>query len=245
VIELWHEWNSVHSFKVRVVLNEKKLAWAERRIELLKFEHLSPQYLKLNPNGVVPTLVHEGRVILESSVICQYLDEAFPEPPLLPPEPSNRARARAWLEYFDDIVHPALRAASFELLYRPQLAAMPHAELASRLAAHPDASRARRFAEAATNGVDSNALSTAEETFKAVACKVDAALDGEWLSGMQFGLADVAMAPFAERIAHLDLAAIWDPCPRARRWVAAILSRTSVIRSRAPREYRFILGNPI
>jgi len=87
VLELWHEWNSVHSFKVRIVLAEKKLAWTERRVELLRFEHLRPEYLRLNPNGVVPTLVHDGRVILESSLICQYLDETYPDPALLPADP--------------------------------------------------------------------------------------------------------------------------------------------------------------
>jgi glutathione S-transferase len=81
MLELWHEWNSVQSFKVRVVLGEKDLAWTDHRIELLKFDHLQPQYLSLNPNGVVPTLVHDGRVMLESSIICQYLDETSPNPP--------------------------------------------------------------------------------------------------------------------------------------------------------------------
>ena len=93
MLELWHEWNSVHSFKVRVVLAEKRLDWVERRLELLKFEHLRPEYLRLNPNGVVPTLVHDGRVVLESSVICQYLDEAFPARALMPADPAGRARA--------------------------------------------------------------------------------------------------------------------------------------------------------
>jgi glutathione S-transferase len=143
MLELWHEWNSVHSFKVRVVLAEKDLQWTSHRVELLKFEHLRPEYLRLNPNGVVPTLRHDGRVVLESSVICQYLDETFPQPPLLPPEPDGRARPRAWLKYFDDVLHPALRAASFELLYRPLLAALPRAELERRAAAHPVPARAR------------------------------------------------------------------------------------------------------
>jgi glutathione S-transferase len=107
-----------------VVLAEKDLAWTEHRIELLKFDHLQPQYLSLNPNGVVPTLVHDGRVMLESSVICQYLDETFPDPALMPADPYARAQARTWLKIFDDVVHGALRQASFELLCRPLLAEM-------------------------------------------------------------------------------------------------------------------------
>ena len=145
MLELWHEWNSVHSFKVRVVLAEKELAWTGRHVALLKFEHLRPEYLRLNPNGVVPTLVHDGRTILESSIICQYLDEQFPQPPLLPPDAYGRARALAWLNYFDAVLHPALRAVSFELLYRPLLAALPREELERKLASHPDPARARDY----------------------------------------------------------------------------------------------------
>src|SRR4026207_2005466 len=105
MMELWHEWNSVQSFKVRIVLAEKDLAWTARPVALLKFEHLRPEYLRLNPNGVVPTLVHDGEVVLESSVICQYLDEVFSEPALMPADPYARAQARTWLKVFDEIAH--------------------------------------------------------------------------------------------------------------------------------------------
>jgi glutathione S-transferase len=238
VIELWHEWNSVHSFKVRVVLAEKRLDWTDRRIELLKFEHLRPEYLKLNPNGLVPTLVDGGRVILESTVICQYLDEAFPEPALLPADPYGRARARVWLKYFDDFVHPAVRAASFRLLYRPLLAALPRAELMSRLAAHPDPARARAFLDAPTDSLD-----RAEGAFKAAIARIESALEGEWLVGSQFGLADIAMAPFVERLAHLRMDKLWKPFPRARVWSAAVLARVSVLAAQAPDQYRFPLAD--
>lgn len=237
MLELWHEWNSVHSFKVRVVLAEKRLDWTGRRIELLKFEHLRPEYLKLNPNGVVPTLVHDGRVILESSVICQYLDEEFPEPALLPADPYGRARARAWLKYFDEVVHPAVRAASFQLLYRPLLSALPRVELMARLAAHPDPARARAFLDAPADG-----LERAEGVFKAAIQRIESALEGEWLVGSSFCLADIAMASFAERLAHLRMEKLWEPYPRTRAWSAAVLAKASVLASRAPDQYRFQLG---
>ena len=85
----------------------------------------------------------------KSSVICQYLDETFPEPALMPGDPYARAQARTWLKIFDDVVHAALRQASFELLYRPLLAEMPPAELEERLALHPNPVRAQRFRDAA------------------------------------------------------------------------------------------------
>ena len=242
MIELWHEWNSVHSFKVRIVLAEKRIAWQSRQVELLKFEHLQADYLKLNPAGVVPTLVHDSRVVTESSVICQYLDDVFPEPPLMPAAPHDRARARAWLKYFDDEVHGAVRIASFQLLYRPLLAALPRDALLARLARHPDPQRARAFLEAATGQPDAAALAGALERFGRIVQRVNAMVQpGAWLAGESFSLADVAMAPFAERVEHLGFGAMWDGYEAANDWLRRILARPSVIAASAPREHRFAL----
>lgn len=232
MLELWHEWNSVHSFKVRAVLAEKSLAWQSRRLELLKFEHLQSGYLRLNPNGVVPTLVHDGRTVLESSIICQYLDERFPDPPLLPQDAYGRARARAWLKYFDDVLHPALRAVSFERLYRPLLAELPRAELERRLAAHPNPARARAFLEPAAAPPDTRAFTQA-------IARVEASLEHEWLTGPRFGLADVALAPFAERLAHLGLSHFWAQSPKTEEWITRLLARPCVVAAQAPAEFRF------
>lgn len=232
MLELWHEWNSVHSFKVRVVLAEKGLAWDSRRLELLKFEHLQPQYLRVNPDGVVPTLVHDGRTILESTVICQYLDEQFPKPPLLPPDPYGRAAARAWLKYFDDLLHPTLRAISFERIYRPLLAALPRAELERRLAAHPNPARVKAFLEPAAAPADLAPFAKAID-------RVESGLHDEWLTGPRFGLADVALAPFAERLVHLRLDHLWAAYPNVGAWIGRLLARPSVIAAQAPVEFRF------
>jgi glutathione S-transferase len=240
MLELWHEWNSVHSFKVRVVLAEKGLQWTGHRVELLMFELLRPEYLRLNPNGVVPTLRHDGRVVLESSVICQYLDDTFLQPPLLPPEPYGRARARAWLKYFDDVLHPALRAASFELLYRPLLAALPRAELERRAATHPDPARARAFLERAPQKLDDHVA-----VFEAAIARIARELAAEWLTGPTFGLADAALAPFVERLEHLGFTRVWAPHPAARSWSERLLARRSVLAARAPAEFRFAAPQPV
>lgn len=239
MIELWHEWNSVHSFKVRVVLAEKGLEWADHRVELLKFEQLRPDYLRLNPNGVVPTLVHDGRVIVESSVICEYLDEAFREPAMMPAGPFARSQGRRWLKYHDDVAHAAMRKASFQLLYKPLLKQIPPAELALRLRNHPDPERARNFREAASGDVDFSAVGEAMAQFALIAARIDVALEGRaWLSGDSFGLADAAMAPFAERIDNLGMRFVWASRPRGDAWAERILSRASVVESLAPARYR-------
>jgi glutathione S-transferase len=83
MLELYHSINSVCAQKVRIVLAEKELSHKEH-LMTLGGDQFDPAYMKLNPNAVVPTLIHDGQPIIESSVILYYLDEAFPERPLMP-----------------------------------------------------------------------------------------------------------------------------------------------------------------
>src|SRR5262249_62410529 len=83
VLELYHNINSVCAQKVRIALAEKDKK-AQEHLLMLRGDQNEPNYLKLNPNGVVPTLVHDGTPIVESSLILYYLDELFPDPPLMP-----------------------------------------------------------------------------------------------------------------------------------------------------------------
>ena len=86
MLELYHGYTSVCAQKARLTLAEKGLEWASHVMDL-NGDQLDPAYLKLNPNGVVPTLVHNGHVIVESTVIMHYLDDIFTEPPLMPRDP--------------------------------------------------------------------------------------------------------------------------------------------------------------
>jgi len=94
MLELHHALISTCSQKVRWVLAEKALPWVDHPVRLDREEHLRPEYLRLNPNGVVPTLVHDGQPVVDSSVINEYLDEVFQAQPLRPAE----ARFRAFAE---------------------------------------------------------------------------------------------------------------------------------------------------
>ncbi|HSV08962.1 MAG TPA: glutathione S-transferase N-terminal domain-containing protein, partial [Candidatus Binatus sp.] len=82
--------------RVRIVLLEKGLAWTTRIVDLTRMEQKRPEYLALNPNGLVPTLVHGDRVLFESNVITEYLDDVFPTPRLYPEDPWERAQAKMW-----------------------------------------------------------------------------------------------------------------------------------------------------
>ncbi len=121
MLELYHNNISVCAQKVRIVLAEKNVPWTSRHLSLAKGEQLTPEFKTMNPRGVVPVLVHDGHVIVESSVICSYLDEVFPNPLLSPKNPVERAAMRLWCKLPDDILHMACATVSFAISFGRQL----------------------------------------------------------------------------------------------------------------------------
>jgi glutathione S-transferase len=75
---------------------------------------LSPELLRLHPEGKVPLLIHGDQVIYESSIITEYLEETYPSPPLLPPSPSQRAKMRLWTHWCNQLLKPDLDAFKYE-----------------------------------------------------------------------------------------------------------------------------------
>ena len=112
-IRLYQFGNSVCCQKVRIVLAAKRLAWESVEVELFRNAQYDPAYLKLNPAGVVPTLVHGEDVITESTLICEYLDECYPAPALLPATPAGRGEARRWSKMADEGLHEGVSEISF------------------------------------------------------------------------------------------------------------------------------------
>ena len=120
-LTLYHSVESTCSQKVRFALCEKHLQWQEKNINLRKGEQFDPDYIKLNTKAVVPTLVHDDRVIRESTVIIEYLDDVFAEPALKPESPYERAMMRLFLKAFDEEVHPSVGILSYAIVLRHQM----------------------------------------------------------------------------------------------------------------------------
>src|SRR5262245_13456575 len=120
---------STCSQRVRFVLNAKGLPFEEEKLDLMAGDQLQPEYLELNPNGVVPTLDHDGNIIIDSSVIIEYLDEIAPDPVRFTPRaPVARARMRALMRFIDEMPAAAVRVPTFNLAFLPRFAAMSEAE---------------------------------------------------------------------------------------------------------------------
>jgi glutathione S-transferase len=125
MLTLYDFGNSVCCQKVRITMCAKGLTWESVKVDLFKAEQYDPKYLKLNPKGVVPTLVHDGKAIIESTLICEYLDDAFPEPRLIPADPWLRTRMRLWSKMVDEGLFEGVTEISFSAMFRERMRNMP------------------------------------------------------------------------------------------------------------------------
>ena len=245
MLELYHDWDSLMSFKVRVCLAEKGLQWTSRLIKLTRFEHLNKQYLKLNPNGVVPTLVHDGEPIIESSVINEYLDDVFPTPTLRPSDLLERSRVRSWIKYGDDVLHYCVRPATFELMIKPRLKLYTSTELEELIASHPQPDRADAYRKAAAAEIDYDSIGhtarVAEEAFTRIEFCLKTT---KWLATDTFSLADVMSMPFVDRIEHLGFDFLINRRPSVLDWVERLKARDSYQSSMPPPEDRLPSPSP-
>jgi glutathione S-transferase len=226
MLELYHSVNSVCAQKVRVALAEKGLEY-ESRLMTLRGDQFDPEYMKLNPNGVVPTLVHDGRVVIESSVILYYLDEVFPSPPLMPRDPLQRAKVRIVNKIVDEYVHNSCTILTFATAFRPWFAGLTGEQIDQRLAKSPLKKRSEYKRDVALNGLDSKFAREALEHHEKLLRLIDEA-GGGWIAGPDFSLADIAVIPYVLRLDLLRMSRLWQRRPGVAAWYKRVLAVPSV-----------------
>lgn len=229
MLVLYHHNISVCAQKVRIALAEKKLHHERRHVDLIKAEQVTPEYLKINPKGVVPALVHDGNPVIESTVIMEYLDDAFPEVPLRPAAPLARARMRVWAQIPDAALHAACGTVSYAIAFGPQMkAANPPEVLRERLAKLPDRARAWRQQQLLEKGLDAAFVADALKLHDKVLGDMEKTLSASrWLAGDGFSIAECAIVPYVLRLEKLGLARMWEHRPRVADWYARIRARPS------------------
>jgi glutathione S-transferase len=229
MLTLYHFWSSTCSRRVRLCLAEKGLEWESRHIDLaVKHDHHSPEYLEINPNGQVPTLDHDGRIVLESNVILEYLDDAFPEVGLRPADPYLRARMRVLMDKFEHVVHRNINLISFNRRFRPRIEKFPPEEREAIINKVPNPERRAELLRRMRMGVTEDDEAIAEARLATVLDEMEALLaDGPWLVGDDFSLADMSIAPFIERFQAngLDRLVDWTARPALGDWWARLQAR--------------------
>lgn len=227
MIELYHNGMSTCSQKVRITLAEKGQEFTSHHFNLRANDQHRPDYLALNPNGVVPTIVHDGKVIYESAVIDEYLDEVFPDPPLHSADPYERARMRIWVKQFDEGLHAASATISACIAFRYQfIEGKTDEELKKTLDGYVDPVKRARMTENVLEGVKSSFFKPAIRRVVKMLDDLQASLlEGDWASGNTYSLADVALTPYVTRVAHLQQDWLFESRPRVADWFDRIRAR--------------------
>lgn len=225
IVELYHNNMSVCSQRVRLVLREKGLDPVEHHLDLRVGESHTPEYLTLNPNGVVPTLIDQGHPIIESSVICEYLDEAYPNPPMRPDDALSRARMRLWTIRPDAGLHHACGTISIALAFRHQMAEARGKQFDNR----PNADETEYYRRIAREGLDAPGVPEAVRYYDKTLNDMNASLEvAPWLAGGVYSLAEVTMIPYVVRLEHLNLTWLWEAHrPSIRRWLERCKARSN------------------
>lgn len=231
MLKLYHHGSSVCAAKARYSIIEKGLPWEGVYLDILKGDQFDPDYLKLNPKAVVPTLVHDGNVIVESTVICEYLEDVFPTPSLLPSTPYGRGQMRLWTKAVDEDVHPACGELTFVSCHRHILHRLSQEDLQKFLDSTPPLSVTPQWHERkkvlVRQGLNAPGVGEKFRLYQRYLQKMDDALSRHpWLAGDTFSLADVGMAPYVNRLAMLGMTGMWEGKLRnVEAWWARITSR--------------------
>ena len=230
MLELYflEEADSICSNRALMTLSEKGIYdWIPRKLVLLNRDQFEPEYLKLNPKAQVPTLVHDGSIIRESSIICDYIDELKPNPALKPKSLTDRCHLREWIKEFDESVYQATASLNFVTKFRLEI---PREQMEKRWKKVPDIERLHRQQSCVYEGLDSPYVLRAIGAWDRTFMRMEKILsDGRpWIMADQFTLIETTIAPFIKVLEMLRFLHLWlDGRPNVQRWWDNVTCRSS------------------
>jgi len=228
MLELYHAEPVANSMKVLLCLKEKGLEFVSHYVNLLTFEQHRPEFVKINPNGQVPVLVHDGAIITESTVINEYLDDVFPQVPLRPADPVERARMRIWSKFVDEYFCPALSMIGWHVLVRRIAQQLDKERLAEVLAAIPLKEQRDKWATVAGESFSEEQLADSRRRIGVSVERMQKILEGSrWLAGPTYSLADLNSYSMVAGVPRLA-PEFMDQVPRVREWLEEMNARPAV-----------------
>jgi glutathione S-transferase len=230
MLELYHFEPGANSLKSMLCLKEKGVEFVSHYVDLHEFEQHDPEYVKVNPNGQVPALVHDGAVICESTVINEYMEDVFPEKPLRPVDPVARANMRVWTKFVDEYFCPALSILGWNRIIKPMVEHLSEEEFEAKLARIPLKEQQDKWRTAANRTFPEEQLDDCQRRVEVSIQRIEKALEEtEWIAGPDYSLADVScfsmMAPMAM---FNDQTMNQDKTPRCMDWHARMMERPAV-----------------
>jgi glutathione S-transferase len=217
---LYNAPQSTCSQRVRFVLNAKDQKYEEKKLDLLAGDQLKPEYLALNPNGVVPTLDHDGQLVIDSTVIIEYLDEVVPDQVnFTPRDPVKRAAMRALMRFIDEMPAASVRIPTFNIAFLPRFAAMSEEEFLAFAESKP--LRKEFMLAMGRTGFPQKDMDGAMGRLRRTYERMDREIresGGPWLQGKEMTLADISLMPAIVRMNDLKRSGDWADLPRVGKW---------------------------
>jgi glutathione S-transferase len=229
MLELYHWEPNAACARVLITLKEKGLEFTSRYVDVLAFEQHTPAFLQLNETGETPVLVRDGEAYFESSYICEYLDEAFPEVPLMPADPLGRWEARVWQKFVDDYIAACVSDLAWDAYGRM---ALEGRNLDFDKAVGTIKSTERRdLWTSALAGFDAETMDRSRGRLKDLIGKMEADLARSgWLAGDSYSLADIAVFAYVNYLPRLMTDALnATAAPRVSAWLATVGARPAVM----------------
>ncbi len=229
MLELHHWEPSVDSGEPLICLKEKRLPFESRYVDLLQWQQHRPEFLRLNPSGQVPVLVHDGRAITESGLVMLYLEEAFPERPLVPSSLAEQYEVHFWIKYVEERMAPYVTLLGWHGITRP---ALQRATLdgGRRTLEQLPQERRELWEKALDDAYSDEEIALAGDSLAAAARKLERALErSEWLAGGTYSLADIAVVLTARalRVVAPDLLSA-GRAPRTLEWLRRLEARPAI-----------------
>ncbi len=230
MLELYHAEPVANSMKSILCLKEKGLAFVSHYVDLLRFEQHRPEFVQLNPNGQVPVLVHDGAVITESTVINEYLEDVFPDVPLRPGNPVERAQMRIWSKFVDEYFCPALSMWGWHLMVRKVAQSLSKNELEQILGRIPLKEQRDKWATIAGESFTPAQLEDSKRKLGVSIDRLEKILaSSHWIAGEGYSLADVNSYSMVAGVPRM-FPEIMNPAktPLACRWLDEMNARPAV-----------------
>jgi glutathione S-transferase len=231
MLKLYHAEPVANSLKTLISLKEKELEFESIYIDLHRFEQHEPAFVAINPDGQVPVLDHDGHIITHTTIIGEYLEDAFPDAPALrPPDPLGKARMRYWTKFCDEHVLNYISMHGWHRMVSTLARSVEAGEferLMERIPLHEQREKWRT----ARSGFSETDLANATRKIEVAVDKVEQQLrKTSWLAGDAFTLADINF--FASGGGALErlfpTLRVGTRAPRLSEWVARVLARPGV-----------------
>ncbi|MGQ7793559.1 glutathione S-transferase family protein [Faunimonas sp. B44] len=234
MLTLYHYDRSTAAQRVRLALEEKEIPWESIVVDTARgdVEALPDEYHRLNPKGLVPVIIRDGKAIPESLVILEYLEDVFPERPFRPDAPEDRARMRLWMRRIDEGIHVASRVLGVCIVNRHIYREKGEEKIGKYYASMKDEVRKTNDQLNIERGLDSPLLPGAVTAFRKLFEEMDAFLaENRWLAGDSYSLADMALVVYVRRLESFMMAPLWSDLSRLEEWYRRIEARPAYQRA--------------